>query len=206
MPNPARTGKMAQLILSLATTPDRAASTVGDLIEESDTRGSLWFWSSVLRTACSLCWRDFCSAPLRMIWLGLWGFVATLEVTFITLFVGSAILAGVPNPVPLWFWALEAISCAVASALAGWEVAKRSKGRELAAAFSVALLFAALYGWRHDRPASSGSPEALALLALIPPPFVIAAAILFRFRGPTSPRSSLRAGSPPADPGTARHP
>lgn len=37
MPNP----NLAQLILSLATTPDRAASTVGDLFEES-AAGSVW--------------------------------------------------------------------------------------------------------------------------------------------------------------------
>jgi hypothetical protein len=32
-------GKTAEAILSLATTPDRAATTAGDLLEEADTRG-----------------------------------------------------------------------------------------------------------------------------------------------------------------------
>jgi hypothetical protein len=62
MLNAAQNGKIAQLILSLATTPDRAATTVGDMLEESAARGSLWFWSNILRTASSLWWRDFRSA------------------------------------------------------------------------------------------------------------------------------------------------
>ncbi len=185
-------GKTAEVILSLATTPDRAASTAGDLLEEADTRGSLWFWSSVLRTAGSLLWRDFRSAPLRMLWLGLWGFLAILELTFVILLVVSVTAAGVPNPAPLWFQVLEGGSSAAASILVGWEVAKRSKGRELVAAFLVALLFAALYAWRHGRPFSQGDPEALALVVLLPPAFVIAAAVLHRFAS-TSPRSSPRA-------------
>jgi|SRR5579862_2565683 len=77
MLNTARSGGVAQLILSLATAPARAASTVGDLMEVAKTRGSLWFWFNVAGTACSLCWRDFCSAPLRIIWLGLRGWFAT---------------------------------------------------------------------------------------------------------------------------------
>jgi hypothetical protein len=49
-----REARIAQLILSLATTPDRAASTVGDLLKEADARGSMWFWSSVFHTTGSL--------------------------------------------------------------------------------------------------------------------------------------------------------
>ncbi len=148
-----RRATVAQLILSLATTPDRAATTVGDLLEESATRGSLWFWSSVLGTAGSLCWRDFRSAPLRMLWLGFWGWLASL-------FYGAApwALVGVlvflavrigpdPNPPtnPLLLWPLAIASEIFGAIWAGWEVAKSSKGRELAAAFSVTFMVAASY-------------------------------------------------------------
>jgi hypothetical protein len=148
-----REARIAQLILSLATTPDRAASTVGDLLEGADTRGSLWFWSSVLRTAGSLCWRDFCSAPLRMIWLGFWGFLAaffygTAPMAALGLLVFLAVRIG-PNPNPptnpLWVWPLLIASEIFGAVFAGWEVARSSKGRELAAAFSVTFMVAAFY-------------------------------------------------------------
>jgi hypothetical protein len=58
--------KVAEWILSLTTTHDRATSTAGDLIEESSTRGALWFWSSLLRTTLALIWRAWTDAPLQM--------------------------------------------------------------------------------------------------------------------------------------------
>ncbi len=148
-----RYSNIAQLILSLATTPDRAASTVGDLLEEADTRGSLWFWPSVLWTACSLCWRDFRSAPLRMLWLGLWGFLAAFfygaaPMAALGLVVFLAVRIG-PNPNPpqnpLLLAPLVFASDIFGAVWAGWEVAKTSKGRELAAAFSVTATIAAFY-------------------------------------------------------------
>ena len=87
-----RRAGLAQWILSLATTPDRSATTVGDVLEQSSTLGILWFWSSVVRTACSLCWRDLCSAPRRLAWLGLRGWLESLvfEYAFgMTVIVGS---------------------------------------------------------------------------------------------------------------------
>ncbi len=63
----------AEWILTLVTTPDRATSTVGDLLEEGSGRGACWFWSSVLRTAASHVWRDLCSARGRMIRLAFSG-------------------------------------------------------------------------------------------------------------------------------------
>jgi hypothetical protein len=43
----------AERILSRGTTPERAAAIVGDLAEEARTRGTLWFWFHVFRTALS---------------------------------------------------------------------------------------------------------------------------------------------------------
>lgn len=145
-----RRDSLAQLILSLATTPDRAASTIGDLVEESSTRGSLWFWSNVLSTACSLCWRDFCSAPLRMLGLGLWGYFAALFWGIAPLApIGLLVLVVRPNPNPptnpLLVVPLLVASEIFGALMAGCEVAKSSRGRELAAAFSVTFMFAANY-------------------------------------------------------------
>ncbi len=58
---------VAEWILSLVAPPDRAASTVGDLVEEASSRGTLWFWSCVLRTAGSHLWHDLTVSPLRML-------------------------------------------------------------------------------------------------------------------------------------------
>lgn len=61
-----RKGDAAEWILSLTTTPERAASTAGDLLQESATRGTAWFWSSLLRTAASMVWHVWADNPLRM--------------------------------------------------------------------------------------------------------------------------------------------
>ncbi len=55
--------QIAELILSLFTTRERAASTVGDLIENAPGRGTRWFWSGVSRTALSLFWCSFAAEP-----------------------------------------------------------------------------------------------------------------------------------------------
>jgi hypothetical protein len=64
-----RQADVAEWLLSMTTTPERAASTAGDLVEEAATRGSLWFWSSLIRTSASLMWRMWADNPRRMAWL-----------------------------------------------------------------------------------------------------------------------------------------
>jgi len=56
----------AEWLLSLTTTPERAAATAGDLTQEAAGRRRLWFWWSVLRTTVSLAWRAFTDAPLKV--------------------------------------------------------------------------------------------------------------------------------------------
>jgi hypothetical protein len=56
----------AEWLLSLTTTPERAASTAGDLQEEASTRGASWFWISLLRTAGALVWDNVSESPLRI--------------------------------------------------------------------------------------------------------------------------------------------
>jgi hypothetical protein len=86
-----RNATAAEWILTLTTTNDRAASTVGDLLEEASSRGGLWFWSSVLRTASSHLWRGLRAAPLRIVGLAFSGLLAYL-VLFVCLgFFESAV-------------------------------------------------------------------------------------------------------------------
>ena len=61
-----RSGRLAETLLSLVVSRDRAASAVGDLMEESDARGRFWFWRSLTRLWLSLLGRDLFFAPFRM--------------------------------------------------------------------------------------------------------------------------------------------
>ena len=64
---------LAEWILSLVTSQDRAASTAGDLAEEAGAHGAAWFWSGVLRTAASLLWRQVAESPARVTCLAILG-------------------------------------------------------------------------------------------------------------------------------------
>ncbi|HEY7190271.1 MAG TPA: hypothetical protein VH436_27150 [Vicinamibacterales bacterium] len=61
-----RRDRFAEGLLSLVAPADHAASVVGDLMEEADARGSLWFWQCVVRLAFSLLARDLLAAPLTL--------------------------------------------------------------------------------------------------------------------------------------------
>jgi len=65
MPEP----MFAQRTLGLFTTPDRAEAIVGDLLEESRTRGRGWFLMHAMGTALALCLRNVGAAPLRSSWV-----------------------------------------------------------------------------------------------------------------------------------------
>jgi hypothetical protein len=62
-----RNARIAEWILSLVTTSDRAASAVGDLMEDVAGHGTLRFWASVLHLAMSLLVRDLAANPVRMV-------------------------------------------------------------------------------------------------------------------------------------------
>ncbi len=65
--------RIAEQLLALITTRERAASTAGDLIEDARTRGDLWFWTSVLRTTGALLWRTFALEPANFLKLAFRG-------------------------------------------------------------------------------------------------------------------------------------
>src|SRR5262245_48567683 len=66
-----RKADIAEWILSFTTTTERAASTVGDLIEDSVPRGATWFWWSVAKTTTSMVWHELIRSPLQMARFGL---------------------------------------------------------------------------------------------------------------------------------------
>jgi hypothetical protein len=73
-----RDARIAEWILSLVTTPDRAASAVGDLMEDVVARRALRFWGSVSYLTISLLVRDLASNPVRMVGLGALGLLIEL--------------------------------------------------------------------------------------------------------------------------------
>jgi len=57
--------EFAESLLLLTTTPDVAVPIAGDLAQEADARGTIWFWSTLFRTASSFAWRTFADSPFR---------------------------------------------------------------------------------------------------------------------------------------------
>ena len=62
---------VAEWILRLVTTQERASATVGDLLEVSS--GVVRFWASVLSTATSIAWREAWAHPRQTTWLAVRG-------------------------------------------------------------------------------------------------------------------------------------
>ena len=78
--------RIAQRLLCLYTAPERAEAIVGDLLEQSRTRGRGWFWLQSVGTALSLCFKSVRTAPGRslsvaaaalVLWLGIYVALAT---------------------------------------------------------------------------------------------------------------------------------
>lgn len=72
--------RIAEWILSQVLPPDRAASIIGDWMEDAPKRGNIWFWSCVFRTAGSCVLNDFIGNPATMARLGMAGFSRNLLV------------------------------------------------------------------------------------------------------------------------------
>jgi hypothetical protein len=138
---------IAESILALVTSRDRAASTVGDLTEGAATRGVFWFWSGVLRTAASLLWRDIAGRPARvtgLAFLGLAVYIA-IDLAFAGLsgiaFFWAAIASGHQLSLDSIGWKLWFITpVLISSLLIGRMLAYWAPRRELAACVVYAIL------------------------------------------------------------------
>jgi hypothetical protein len=143
---------IAEWILGLVTSRDRAASTVGDLLEGATTRGGWWFWSGVFRTAASLLWGDVAEHPALMTGLAVGGLAVEMALSLLALALagvaGSAagILGGWSGP-PVtsvgWRLVLKLVVDVpewVIPFLIGRILARWAPGRELAACLAYAIL------------------------------------------------------------------
>jgi hypothetical protein len=139
-----RNSQVAEWILSLVTSSDRAASMVGDLMEDAASHGAVWFWIGVLRTAFSLLWRLFSNDPAQMIGLAARGFLlqlvmfvasialSTIAIVLWWFFTGWPVETG-PLPLPATEWTLGSVFfwVLIPFQIGRW-LARRSPGRELA--------------------------------------------------------------------------
>jgi hypothetical protein len=137
---------IAEWILRLVTSGDRAASTAGDLVEGAATRGVVWFWSRVLRTAASLLWRDVAENPARIAGVAFIGLVVEVVITlllaglsgvvfFIVAWSGRQIQLG-----SMWWTIGLGTQQLVISLLIGRMLARWAPGRELGACLAYAIL------------------------------------------------------------------
>src|SRR5580698_146898 len=83
--------RIAEWLLESVTTPERAASTVGDLREIAATRGEVWFWANVLGTTASLLWRAMVADKRRTLGLAIRAWLLSLvmgtAVTIVCIFI-----------------------------------------------------------------------------------------------------------------------
>lgn len=155
-----RKDQIAELILSLFTSPERAASLVGDFLEDASARGDFWFWGCVLRTVFALLWHDLTAESAFLTGLAFRGILfglGLLIIWLLLLVVGLALFAivlfqirGTGDSLPAWV-PVEA-GAKILSDLVGltavvviqyrigqW-LARRAQGREMAACAAYELL------------------------------------------------------------------
>ena len=159
----------AEWILMLVTSRERAQATVGDLYETSVSRGALWFWQAVLRTAFSQVALSLSAAPGRVagvVLLGAWiDFCAGLLLagfSGILFFVAAYAHIPVHSNALLWRLALALPVMAVS-----WALGRLSKGFAPGREIGVCLLYvivAPLFGALIDQPRGVPLPAVLSML------------------------------------------
>ena len=88
--------RVAQWILSQVLPLDRAASAVGDWLEDAPQRGRPWFWACVVRTLIARTWAGLAGRPLTMTGWRLTGFALNMLIPLGTF--ALVMLLIVPGP------------------------------------------------------------------------------------------------------------
>jgi hypothetical protein len=156
---------LAEWILCLVTTRDRAASTVGDLAEAESAHGVAGFWSGVLRTAAALLWRDIAENPARITVLATLGLAVYIGIDMLHAYETGglfywAIMANGPQlhldsiGWKIWF----AAPIVVSSLLIGRMLARWAPGRELAACVMYAIVSSSTTWSRRSVTTAPGPP------------------------------------------------
>ena len=211
-----RRDRLAECILSLVSPADRAASAVGDLMEDAGERGRFGFWRSVARLWLSLLGRDLMAAPIAMVlfsaagwflYMGLsvvLAFAGYIVVTFIwgaayvlTHHTGFELIADVmrlrfdwPPLSPAATWAIQAV---VLFAVAPFQIGRASapywRGHEVSLAIVMLLIWTAMAMFvPFVGVRISASPATIPVIAA----FVLLGAVTERVRTPRSPSTASR--------------
>jgi len=143
--------RVAECILSQVVPPDRAASTVGDWLEDAPKRGNVWFWSCVLRTAVSRVWSDLAESPGFMLDLALRSCLFSWLLYVVgTIVLVSAIYIFLPLHARGVFWfPSEFVGWTSATAYGvttGRWTARRADGRKMAACIACCMAHLVLNG------------------------------------------------------------
>jgi hypothetical protein len=138
--------RIAEWLLVLVTSRERAASIVGDMLESAATHGSAWFWTGVLRATASLLWRGFAGNPRGMFGLAFFGWLIgsllTLVPLFISVFIGGVLVEIFGITVRTFGVAIVAgiITATLCQFLVGRWIARRAPGRELSAWLALLIM------------------------------------------------------------------
>jgi hypothetical protein len=207
-----RRERVAEHLLSLVAPPERVASAVGDLMEEADERGRVWFWRSVTRLWLSMLGRDVVRTPFSMaacsafawfLYMGLSLVLAFAGYIVVTLIWGGAYVLEnhtgfelLTNVLRIRFdwppipdeatWAIQAV---VLFAIAPFQLGRASapywRGRELSLAMVMLPIWAAMAVFvPFVGVGISARPSMMPVVVL----FVLLGALAERFRAtPASP-------------------
>lgn len=144
MPKPS----FAAALLSLFVSPERAEEIEGDLIEQSRSRGGLWYGAQVGQVALALCLRAMAKAPLSVSLIGFAGFIAiwagiVIGEVFTTSPVGRYLASESDLPVIGFRIAVLALMAAPMGFLTGFALLRLAPVRGAPAALLALLLFIA---------------------------------------------------------------
>jgi hypothetical protein len=205
-----RKHRLAEALLSLVGPADRAASAIGDLIEEEGGRGRFWFWRSVMPLWLSLLWRDLRTAPLAMAVSGVAAWFVYMALSLVLAFLGYVAVTLVWGiayllmhhtgfelladlflirfdwpPIP--DWATYAIQAAVLFALAPFQIGRGSthfwRGHEASLAMVLMVVWTAMAAFV---PLVGIGISARPTMVPLMVTFVLAGALFERFRPATS--------------------
>jgi hypothetical protein len=193
-----RNARIAEWLLSLVMTPERAMATVGDLIEATPARHVLSFWASVISTLLSFVWRDLAADPWQLGRLAVRALVLGLVMMFLSVFLFS-IVAGtlmVLSGGHTWSALGGSAASSVARCLGillvaalqfeiGRWLARRAPGREIAACLAFTVLLSAV-GFAGNLVWPTGAREQVLELTVYQIPYalplLVGAALIRRAR------------------------
>lgn len=135
---------MAEWILGLVTSRDRAASTVGDLAEEAP-RSVFRFWSVILRIAGAHLWRGIAEEPARMMRVAMLGLAVDAALSLLVAGLSGVVFFieawnGHSLPVNSIWWTMGLYAATLPLQVwVGRMLARWAPGRELSACLAYGI-------------------------------------------------------------------